>query len=89
MASTFFKFVFCFVGYGLDLVEGWICGFVVVVCLRISVDCYGWRIVVIGGGCDSRWIFFFLIKKKTFFLKLFVSENILRWKIFYNEINRA
>jgi hypothetical protein len=28
-------------------------------------------------------------KKKTFSLKLFVSENILRWKIFYNKTNRA
>ena len=33
-------------GLWLDLVEGWICGFVIVVCLRIC----GRRWVVVAGG---------------------------------------
>jgi hypothetical protein len=28
-------------------------------------------------------------EKKSFFLKSFTSENILHWKIFYSETNRA
>ena len=45
LVGGFCYFVFCFVGYKLDLVERWICGFVVVVCMRI---CGGQWIVVCG-----------------------------------------
>jgi hypothetical protein len=39
----------------LNLVEGWICGFVVVVCLRIC----GWQWVVVGGGL--LWLVEFVV----------------------------
>ncbi len=80
-------------GYGW-IVEGYICGFVVVVCLRIC----GWQWVVVGGKllwlvefCVGRWIvmvggfyleYFPECKQTTenipFSLKLFAFENILR-----------